>query len=435
MSQNIGTLITATVRPYDTEDLMATALSNEIYGGLHSYSTLLERDSIMEERRNWGMFCNVYDDSSTNSGTYQLVYNYKNDNIMDNDNWVLFSELSSYDKPMSSNYWLEPAIDIILDQPLSPTHGDRYIIGLDSSNVPTGIDWEVYTCGFISEWNDIKSNWEYYFPKNNWSIRVSNSDNSLYRYEGEYPSGRWVKELVNQLISFQSNSLDGINYTAEYPGFLTYSTDHFYMVTFGSTSSGTSSVSLNINNSGDKLIKKQNNSGPYEDLMVGDILPGRVYQLFYDGTYFRFNKTVSENPFDVKWRISPGEIVQVPNYNEYLLWGDLTVQGNLDIDEYGKVVILNGSLNLDGGTVSNVGNIHMVNVLSGVKKFSATQSVLTGVTYSITHGLNTKDLTVDFWNDVDGFKLSDVSVKVDSLNSISFSSPNEISSIRMVFIG
>jgi len=125
----------------------------------------------------------------------------------------------------------------------------------------------------------------------------------------------------------------------------------------------------------------------------------------------------------------------VPNYNEYLLWGDLTVQGNLDIDEYGKVVILNGSLNLDGGTVSNVGNIHMVNVLSGVKKFSATQSVLTGVTYSITHGLNTKDLTVDFWNDVDGFKLSDVSVKVDSLNSISFSSPNEISSIRMVFIG
>lgn len=435
MSQNIGTLITAPVRPYDTEDLMATALSNEIYGGLHSYSTLLERDSIMEERRNWGMFCNVYDDSSTNSGTYQLVYNYKNDNIMDNDNWVLFSELSSYDKPMSSNYWLEPAIDIILDQPLSPTHGDRYIIGLDSSNVPTGIDWEVYTCGFISEWNDIKSNWEYYFPKNNWSIRVSNSDNSLYRYEGEYPSGRWVKELVNQLISFQSNSLDGINYTAEYPGFLTYSTDHFYMVTFGSTNSGTSSVSLNINNSGDKLIKKQNNSGPYEDLMIGDILPGRVYQLFYDGTYFRFNKTVSENPFDIKWRISPGEIVQVPNYNEYLLWGDLTVQGNLDIDEYGKVVILNGSLNLDGGTVSNVGNIHMVNVLSGVKKFSATQSVLTGVTYSITHGLNTKDLTVDFWNDVDGFKLSDVSVKVDSLNSISFSSPNNISSIRMVFIG
>lgn len=435
MSQNIGTLITATIRPYDTEDLMATALSNEIYGGLHSYSTLLERDSIMEERRNWGMFCNVYDDSSTNSGTYQLVYNYKNDNIMDNDNWVLFSELSSYDKPMSSNYWLEPAIDIILDQPLSPTHGDRYIVGLDSSSIPTGISWEVYTCGFISEWNDIKSSWEYYFPKNNWSIRVSNSDNSLYRYEGEYPSGRWVKELVNQLISFQSNSLDGINYTAEYPGFLTYSTDHFYMVTFGSTSSGTSSVSLNINNSGDKLIKKQNNSGPYEDLMVGDILPGRVYQLFYDGTYFRFNKTVSENPFDVKWRISPGEIVQVPNYNEYLLWGDLTVQGNLDIDEYGKVVILNGSLNLDGGTVSNVGNIHMVNVLSGVKKFSATQSVLTGVTYSITHGLNTKDLTVDFWNDVDGFKLSDVSVKVDSLNSISFSSPNNISSIRMVFIG
>jgi hypothetical protein len=91
--------------------------------------------------------------------------------------------------------------------------------------VPTGIDWEVYTCGFISEWNDIKSNWEYYFPKNNWSIRVSNSDNSLYRYEGEYPSGRWVKELVNQLISFQSNSLDGINYTAEYPGFLTPSSN------------------------------------------------------------------------------------------------------------------------------------------------------------------------------------------------------------------
>lgn len=431
--ENIGTLVTAPIRPYYVDDLIPTALSNEIYGGVHSYTTIVERDSIIEERRNWGMFCTVYDDT-VNSGTYQLVYNYKNDVIMDNDNWVLFSTISRYNTAMSSHYWLEPVNSLLLDEPISPVNGERYIVGLNSSDTPTGINWEVYVGGFIAEWNDIKSNWEYYFPENNWSLRVNSSDNSVYRYDGDYPSGVWVKELVNQLISFQAETLNGFDYTASYPGFLTYSTDYFYTVTFGATNSS-GVVSLDINGSGSKLIKKQTNTGPYEDLMVGDILPNRIYQLFYDGTYFRFNKTISENPFDVKWKISTGEVVQVPNYNEYLLWGDLTVQGNLDIDEYGKVVILNGALNLDGGTVSNIGNIHLVNLLSGVKKFSATQSMISGVTYSITHGLNTKDLTFESWNDTDGFKINDIVVKIDSLNSISFSYSSNIDSVRLVIIG
>jgi hypothetical protein len=64
MSQNIGTLITAPIRPNDSLDPIAVAFGNEIKGGHHAYATLDERNSIIDARRDWGMLVTIYNDGT-----------------------------------------------------------------------------------------------------------------------------------------------------------------------------------------------------------------------------------------------------------------------------------------------------------------------------------------------------------------------------------
>jgi len=89
MAQNTGTLVTAAIRPNDSLDLIASAFANEVKGGNHGYATLAERDSIIEQRREWGMFCTVYDDGA-NNGTYILTKDESSGTITDNGNWIVF---------------------------------------------------------------------------------------------------------------------------------------------------------------------------------------------------------------------------------------------------------------------------------------------------------------------------------------------------------
>lgn len=62
MTQNNGTLVIATIRPNDSLDKFAVALSNEIKGGLHSYSTFADIENIPILRRQIGMIVNVTND-------------------------------------------------------------------------------------------------------------------------------------------------------------------------------------------------------------------------------------------------------------------------------------------------------------------------------------------------------------------------------------
>ena len=128
------------------------------------------------------------------------------------------------------------------------------------------------------------------------------------------------------------------------------------------------------------------------------------------------------------------ELVQVPAYNEYLVYGDLTVEGKLDIDTYGKVVIINGALSLNGGTVSNSGNVQMVNISGGLTKYSTTLGMSSGATYSITHGLNTPSIIVNTWNDITGDQIV-IDILRTSNNNIDISSTTTLSSVLVVVIG
>ena len=72
MAQNIGTLVTSAIRPNDSNDPIASAFASEIKGGIHSVTTISDRNNIIVERRDWGMLCYVADEDKT----YQLKYNY-----------------------------------------------------------------------------------------------------------------------------------------------------------------------------------------------------------------------------------------------------------------------------------------------------------------------------------------------------------------------
>jgi len=90
MSQNIGTLISASIRPNDSSDLIASAWATDIKGGLHVTDNIIGRDSIIVQRREWGMMCYVVDVDLT----YQLKYGHNSYTLTDNLNWVEFSSSS-----------------------------------------------------------------------------------------------------------------------------------------------------------------------------------------------------------------------------------------------------------------------------------------------------------------------------------------------------
>lgn len=59
MSNNIGTLISAPIRPISDRDTYPSFYANEGLGGCHNVSSLLERDAIPLDRLIEGMLCTV----------------------------------------------------------------------------------------------------------------------------------------------------------------------------------------------------------------------------------------------------------------------------------------------------------------------------------------------------------------------------------------
>lgn len=94
--------------------------------------------------------------------------------------------------------------------------------------------------------------------------------------------------------------------------------------------------------------------------------------------------------------ISSNTVINIPEDNQYLVYGDLTVDGV--INNFGEIVIINGSLNvLPGGQVNSLGLgiTKVVNLSLGTSMQVVVQSFIsTGmVPLNINHGLDTKDFT------------------------------------------
>ncbi len=392
MAQNTGTLISSAIRPNDSLDPIASAFANEVKGGLHGYSTISERDSIISERREWGMFVVVYNDASpSNNKTYQLTYGYFNTDINNNLNWKEFSQSSG----SSGSEWLNSVISVSYVQPATPSTSDRYLVGLKPGDSISGSVWGLNSAGFISEYNLSLSTWDIISPTQGMTIRVDNEPNHIYSYRGVYPSGQWFSEKVSQVFQIEPLSISGVTYSVgTTPSFNSYSKDIIFLSKFVTTNSATSSLMLNINNIGDVPIKKATSIGIL-DLDVNEIIPNITYSLTYDGSIFQLVRPFSQGSDGkyVNYYIPLDDEIIVQQYEQYWVYGDLTIDGKLI--NYGQVIIADGNMNLGiTGTFSNYGELHIIDISVGITgSVGPTGSVgeglhkpiktITGTTYSL----------------------------------------------------
>jgi hypothetical protein len=187
MAQNIGTLVTAAIRPNDSLDLIASAFANEVKGGHHGYATLAERDALITARREWGMFVSVYNDGG-NNGVYKLEYNYVDTDITNNANWIAFSGGVA-----SGTTWVNSVISRGSTPPTLPNNGDRYLVGTTASG-----DW-FSNEKKIAQYNSLLTTWNFTTPDDGYCVVVNNEPNTFYRYQGTYSSGNWVKQIFGGL--------------------------------------------------------------------------------------------------------------------------------------------------------------------------------------------------------------------------------------------
>jgi hypothetical protein len=105
---NVGTLVSAAIRPNNSLDPIASAFASEIKGGLHTASSSTDRNNIISERRDWGMMCYVVNQDTT----YQLKYGYVDTNIMNNANWVEFTGGGS-----GGGEWIDSVLSVSFEPP------------------------------------------------------------------------------------------------------------------------------------------------------------------------------------------------------------------------------------------------------------------------------------------------------------------------------
>jgi hypothetical protein len=398
MAQNIGTLVTAAIRPNDSLDLIASAYANEIMGGLHRATASTDRDAIITARREWGMMCYVINEDKM----YQLSYNNFSTLITDNGNWVEFTGGG----------------------------GGGSVIHLDA-----------YT-------------------------------------------------------------IDGQGYTASGTNTIpSYSQDALYIVNFTSANVG-ASVSLDIDSLGQRVVKKTDGSS-LTHISTGELTTNYQYLVTYNGVEFELLNPGSGagSGLSNKYYISNTETVTVPSANQYWIYGDLTLDG--DIDNYGHVIVANGSLNIGSGALNNLGgtysNIYFAEInglgqvnyvprwttsymltasssiyddgnqvtisaptfsvssnlllsnganngyiltsdsngvatwQQGVTKYSATFSFGANATQSIAHNLNSSAIIFNFWDEDTGFPAT-VNVHKYDLNTIEVMSTVAVANGRVVII-
>lgn len=278
MSKNTGTLITSPIRPNDSQDKISVALSNEIQGGLHSYELKSSLSSIIQARRQWGMKVSIYKDGP-NNGTYTLKYGWASTTITDDNNWVIDSG--------GPSELIDSVISVSDGNSISQNDGDRYLV------VPTGAVFpfryqENKISQYSSSFNNGSGGWTFSIPSNGQTLRVDNELNVIYKYQGTWNTGTWVKEYLNQIRYIFPTSMDGLTYshtTLEQTPLDVYSFSQYESV-FGVTNSGT--VSLSIDGLGYVYVKKVS-SGQLIDLSAGDIVPNVNYTLVYNNGVFQAN--------------------------------------------------------------------------------------------------------------------------------------------------
>lgn len=134
----------------------------------------------------------------------------------------------------------------------------------------------------------------------------------------------------------------------------------------------------------------------------------------------------------VKYVIS-NETITVPANYEYLLYGNLTIATGGVFETYGKTVLINGNVVLQGdGTYSVLGGGSLTSVsLSQTTKYSETFTMSANSSKTITHSLSSDDI---IYTIRDGTNFVYPNVEIIDTNSILLTSFGTISSGRINII-
>jgi len=389
MSKNKGTLVTSPIRPLSSGMTIPTAYANELLGGYQTVASVVERDNITTDRRVFGMMVYV-----TGTDEFYQLKLVSSPSVSDNLNWTLanFANIPSE--------WINSVISATGTPPVSASVGDRYLV-TSGSSAWTGFN------DLIVEWNGIT--WVTTVPTDGMTVRSDSDPGPVYGYlNGSYPSGNWVRQ--NFTITGTATEVayfdNGGNITSD-AGFNNMNGYVESAVVISATDSGDISggsllLHLNDFNGGYVSIVRASsdyNTGfSYVEISAGPL--GSTTQSGYgifvgstgisfgslDNVHFPYFTLPNDDGFDgqvmmtdgmgnltfgtpsyatpsqnyVYYDIATQSTITVPDYQEYFVFGDLTVDGTLDIGTYGKVVILNGSL-LTGvsSSIINMGNIEM----------------------------------------------------------------------------
>ena len=408
--KNAGTLITSPIRPLSSSMSIPTAFANELLGGFQTVNSTTDMNNIPVQRRVFGMLVYV-----TGSDQFFQLKQVSSPNVGDNLNWAL----PNFD--IISSDWINSVISATGTPPISPSTGDRYLV-----TSGTGV-WLGYN-NLVVEWNG--TIWAPTVPSNGMTVRLESDPGPVYGYlNGAYPSGTWVKEnfvgsgTYTQVAYFDGNgnitgdsgfTRDLVNLTTfigvtgpdnnggfvksiviigattnggdfKNGAYLLHSdleTDaEIACVGASSDFLGNGSVDLvasNANTSTASSISVKIDSvkfGPFDGTSPYFTLPkidGYSGQsMITDGfgnLTFGTPSFATPSQGYVDYVIATGSVVTVPDYQEYLVYGDLDVNGTLDIGSYGKVVIINGGLSTGASSsIVNLGNIEMYDFLTNAQ--------------------------------------------------------------------
>lgn len=348
MTKNKGTLISSTIRPLSPSMNIPTVHSNEILGGLHSVQNTSQRDAIPVERRQFGMIVYV-----RNIDKYFHLKSVS-PNLSNNSNW---QELYLSDSLLISE-WIDPVLDFVDSLTISPNIGDRYIV----SNL-------------IREWNG--SVWLSRSPILGTTVRVLSKIGSIWYFNGT----TWVEQDLDKdpfIIKWDVDSSDTI----------VVGTGSQYLIwndlnIDGEINNYGKVILLNGQLIGDGNLNNINNGTFSSQEVIVDLIGGTGLNIEYDSIGVRklSNNIIAGNGISIglsgsqmilntdntmgypKWRIGENEVINVTENQLYFIYGDLFVDGFLDIDNNAKVVVLNGVVDIGiTGTISNYGNLNVINL-------------------------------------------------------------------------
>lgn len=357
MTQNKGTLVVSPIRPINGDLNIPVAYAEEVRGGWHSVDTISDRDLISEGRRKFGMIVYIKNDDVF----YQLK-EYNSATLTDNLNWVQINLVQS------GNEWVNSVLSQQGTPPGSPSDGDRYLI-----TVGTGI-WTAYS-GYIAEY--LNSSWIYTAPTEGMTVRVDDEPGPIYvRLGGVWTKQEFVGDAQYPYYTIPVSTTLNVGTGSEYLifGDLTLNGDinnNGKVVVLNGSISGGGTIS------GAGLIQQVN---LLTDVIAGvgitisstsstsrtvstNIIAGTGIYLSQNGNQLDIStlpQLVSPSYF-----IQANEKIEVPDWKEYFIYGDLTVYGELDIADDGKVVVVNGNLIVaTGATVTNLGNVELYQLIT-----------------------------------------------------------------------